>query len=133
MHELSVCQQLLSQATRVAREHGAQRIERIVVAAGPLSGVEPDLLLQAFSVARAGSMAQDAELHIERGAVVVRCRSCRTESEVAPNRLLCARCGNWQVDVTQGEDLLLLSLELAGLPDGSDAAEPLQRQSATGA
>ena len=133
MHELSVCQQLLSQATRIAREHGAERIERIVVAAGPLSGVEPDLLVQAFSVARAGTLAREAELEIESGVVVVRCRSCRTESEVPVNRLLCAKCGNWQVDVTQGEDLLLLSLELAGLPDGNDASEPpLQRQSASG-
>jgi hydrogenase nickel incorporation protein HypA/HybF len=132
MHELSVCQQLLSQATRVAREHGAQRIERIVVAAGPLSGVEPDLLLQAFSVARAGSMAEAAELDIERGVVVVRCQSCRTESEVAPNRLLCAKCGNWQVEVIQGEDLLLLSLELAGLPAENNASDSVARQSATG-
>lgn len=133
MHELSVCQQLLSQATRIAQEHGAHQIDRIVVAAGPLSGVEPDLLMQAFSVARAGSLAHSARLEIERGVVVVRCRSCRTESEVPANRLLCAKCGNWQVDVTQGEDLLLLSLELSGLPSQANAPYPAPRQRSAGA
>jgi hydrogenase nickel incorporation protein HypA/HybF len=118
MHELSVCQQVLSQASQIARQRGATCIERIVVAAGPLSGVEPDLLLQAFSVARAGTLASGATLEIERGGVVVRCRSCRTESDVPANRLLCSQCGNWQVDVIQGEDLLLMSLDLSGInPD----------------
>lgn len=123
MHELSVCQQLLSQASQIARRHGAACIDRIVVSAGPLSGVEPDLLIQAFSVARTGTLASAATLEIERSGVVIRCRSCRAESDVPANRLLCSQCGNWQVDVIQGEDLLLVSLDLSGI-EQSMAATP---------
>lgn len=119
MHELSVCQDLLSQVQRIALERKARVVERIRVAAGPLSGVEPALLRQAFSIARSGTLAASAELEIESGPVVVRCRDCQTDSQVPSNRLLCGDCGTWQVDVIQGEDLVLMSIDLAGLPEGT--------------
>ena len=125
MHELAVCQQMLKQVTRIANEHGAGRVERIVVAAGPLSGVEPRLLQQAFTLARAGTIAAEAELDIERSPVRIRCRECLAEHETPSNRLLCPLCDTWQVDVVEGEHLLLKSIELADLPDNaSSATEP---------
>jgi hydrogenase nickel incorporation protein HypA/HybF len=42
----------------------------------------------------------------------VRCRACGGSSTVPPNRLLCADCGDWQVTVTEGEELTLLSVDL---------------------
>jgi hydrogenase nickel incorporation protein HypA/HybF len=117
MHELSVCQQMLLQVTRIASEHRAERVERIVIAAGPLCGVEPHLLKQAFSLARIGTVAAKATLVIEQNPVRIRCRDCLREHETPPNRLLCPECGTWQVDVTEGEHLLLKRVELADVPD----------------
>ena len=37
MHELSVCQALIGQVEKVARENGAHRVVSIVIAVGPLS------------------------------------------------------------------------------------------------
>ena len=48
MHELSVCQGLLDQVTGIARQHQATGVARIRLRIGPLSGVEPQLLQQAF-------------------------------------------------------------------------------------
>jgi len=112
MHELAVCQGLLSQVTRVASERGARSVERIVLQVGGLSGVEPSLLERAFEIARAGTVAQAAELEIREGPIVVRCRECGGSSAAPPNRLLCSYCGDWRVQVTEGEELTLLSLDL---------------------
>ena len=112
MHELAVCQGLLSQVGQVAANNGATSVARIVLRVGALSGVEAPLLERAFELARAGTVAADAELEIRRGPVVVKCRACGGGGEVAVNRLLCPDCGDWQVDVTAGEELLLLSLDL---------------------
>ena len=90
VHELSVCQALLTEVTRVAMTHGANTVERITVEVGRLSGVEPELLRRAFEVARAGSCAAQAVLQIELVEVTVRCMSCGAESQVQLNRLLCA-------------------------------------------
>lgn len=112
MHELSVCQGLLRQVGQIAADRGASAVERIVLQVGGLSGVEPPLLERAFEVARAGTVAGQAELEIRTGPVVVRCPDCGGHSAVPPNRLLCSYCGEWRVQVEEGEELTLLSVEL---------------------
>jgi hydrogenase nickel incorporation protein HypA/HybF len=84
MHELSVCQGLLRQVEKIATEQGATAVERIVLRIGGLSG----------------------------GPVVVKCQECGGSSVVPVNRLVCAYCGEWKVNVTEGEEMLLLSLDL---------------------
>lgn len=128
MHELSICQQLLTQVARVAAEHGAARVDRIRVSAGPLSGVEPQLLQQAFTLARAGTIAAEADLEIRSAPVRIRCRDCRETSEVPPNRLLCPHCRQWQVDVVAGEELILERVELADLADDPMPDHPTQHE-----
>ena len=113
MHELAVCQGLINEVERLALEHGAGRIDSIVLSIGPLSGIEPELLKRAFDIARLDSVAKHAELEIETGPVVVECRSCGASGEVQVNCLLCPSCGGWQVNMTQGDELLLLRLEVS--------------------
>lgn len=112
MHELSVCQALIEQVARVARDNDARRVVSIVITVGPLSGVEPRLLEHAYPLAAAGTVAQDASLVVETVPVRVRCRSCAAETGARANRLLCEACGDWQVDVIGGEEMLLKSVEL---------------------
>lgn len=112
MHELSLCQGLLRQVEKVAADNGARAVERILLRVGGLSGVEPPLLERAYEIARMGTVAEDAELVIENGPVVVRCRECGGSSVVPSNRLLCSYCGDWRVQVTEGEELTLLSVDL---------------------
>jgi hydrogenase nickel incorporation protein HypA/HybF len=112
VHELAVCQGLMRQVEQVAAAHGASAVELVILQIGELSGVEPPLLERAFEIARAGTVAEDAELEIRTGPVVVQCRECGGKSAVPPNRLLCSYCGEWRVRVVEGEELLLLSVEL---------------------
>jgi len=112
MHELAICQALIEQVERVARENSASSIVEVVVSIGPLSGVEPALLEHAYPLAAAGTMAEHARLVVQAVPVKVRCRSCGVESEAVPNRLLCGACDDWQVDVTAGEELLLQRVEI---------------------
>jgi hydrogenase nickel incorporation protein HypA/HybF len=111
MHEMSVCQALIRQVELVARERGVTRVDNIVLSIGPLSGIEPQLLNRAFSIARLESQVENAQLEIETGPVVVQCRSCGASGEALVNRLLCPDCGDWKVNLVQGDELLLLRLE----------------------
>lgn len=112
MHELSVCQGMLSQVSSIAAEHGARAVTSITVQLGPLSGVEPDLLVQAFSVASAGTIADGAELQLDSLPIRVHCEACGAETDASANRLLCAECGDWHTRLVSGDELLLASLEL---------------------
>jgi hydrogenase nickel incorporation protein HypA/HybF len=112
MHELAVCESLLREAEKVARTHGARAVSCMRLAIGPLAGVEPSLLEQAFSIARTGTVAAGAELAIEWLPLRVRCGSCGAESTATPNRLCCARCADWRTELVSGDEMLLTSLEL---------------------
>ncbi len=83
MHELSVCQALIEQVERVARDNDALRVVSIVITVGPLSGVEPQLLEHAYPLAAAGTIAENASLVVETVPVTVRCRTCGAETERA--------------------------------------------------
>jgi hydrogenase nickel incorporation protein HypA/HybF len=112
MHELSVCQAMLSQVEDIAAREGASNVATIVVRIGPLSGIVPELLQQAFTIARAGTLAQSAELITEWQPIRVRCLECDTESEAKPSNLLCSACGSYRTQVLSGDELLLARIEL---------------------
>jgi hydrogenase nickel incorporation protein HypA/HybF len=113
VHELSVCQGLLKQVANVAEANAASAVRKIVIRLGPLSGVEPELLSRAFPLARAGTVANGAELVIERLPVRIACETCGAESEAPPNRLVCAQCGDWRTKLVSGDEMVLASVELA--------------------
>lgn len=111
MHELSVCQAMIGQVEAVARQQQARRVSMIRVSVGPLSGVEPQLLAQAYPLAAAGSLAEGARLDIEASPVSVHCDQCGKDSAVEASRLSCVHCGNWRTTLVSGDELLLLQVE----------------------
>lgn len=119
MHELSLCQALIAQVERVAREHGAGAVEKVLIGVGPLSGAEPDLLRQAYPIACAGSLAEGSTLEIHERPIRVRCGTCGAETDARPNRLLCGACGDWRTQLLSGDELLLEQVELTRFAEAS--------------
>ena len=112
MHELAVCQALMEQVENIAFEEQAAQVMAIHLGIGPLSGVEPRLLEQAFSIARAGSIAADAELVVKSMPIQVSCKQCGQLTEALPNRLVCGACGDWRTSLISGDELELTHVEL---------------------
>ena len=112
MREVSACQRLVAQVLQVAEEHGAERVERIILQLGAVSGVEAALLADAFPFVSAGTPAEGAELIIETLPVRVRCRVCGAETEARPNHLACRVCGDSHTDLVSGDEFLLTRVEL---------------------
>ena len=123
MHELAICQSLINQLEKIALENNARQITAITVALGPLSGVEAELLKNAYPIASAGTVAEDAVLLVENTPVRIRCNQCGKESDALPNKLLCRHCGDWQTTLISGDELVLMSVELE--KSGSSPAEHL--------
>jgi hydrogenase nickel incorporation protein HypA/HybF len=112
MHELSVCQAMMEQVRDIALQRQADVVTSVKVQVGPLSGVEPQLLKQAFPIASAGSVAQGATLVLEASPVRVRCERCNEVTEAKVNRLLCGNCGDYRTRLVSGDELLLTSVEM---------------------
>ncbi len=112
MHEYAICVALLEQVERLTDQHRAEHVERILLKVGPLSGVEPELLRQAWPMAATRSIAEAAELVIEDSPVVVKCSRCDAEMEVPPNRLRCTQCGDFRTRLISGDEMILSRVEL---------------------
>ncbi len=112
MHELAICQDIIMQVEKLAAQHNASAVVKIILDIGPLSGVEKDLLAAAFPIAGADSLAASAELQINVLPVVVRCNLCHTESTVPANSLTCNACGSWQTTLQSGDEMLLKRIEM---------------------
>ena len=112
MHELAICQSLMDQVETIAAERNARSVTSIVIGMGPLSGVEAQLLKNAYPLASAGTIAERAELIIEHLPLRVKCTQCGSESEALPNKLICKQCGDWRTTLVSGDEMMLMSVEL---------------------
>lgn len=117
MHELAICQSLMEQVESIAHERDAKRVTSITIGMGPLSGVEFQLLKNAYPIASAGTVAEDAELVIEHLPIRVRCNQCGSESDALPNKLTCKQCGDWRTTLISGDEMMLMSVELEKTKD----------------
>lgn len=113
MHEFSVVQALMTQCADYLRQHQAEQVEQIVVQIGVLSGVEPELFERAFDCFKmAEPWCQQAELKLEIQPVRVHCADCGFEGETPPHDYRCPVCQSGEVNITAGQDLLLMQLTL---------------------
>ena len=111
MHELSICQALIAQVEVIAAERKSS-VRRVCLGIGPLAGVEPQLLKDAYPLVCAGTVAEGSILTIEQNDIRVRCRTCGAETVATANRLVCGACGDWHTDLLAGDEMLLLRVEL---------------------
>lgn len=119
MHELSICQSLMAQLENLALENNARAVTSVVIAMGPLSGVEAQLLKNAYPIASAGTVAENAELIIKTLPIRVKCNQCGCESDATANKLICKQCGDWRTTLLSGDELMLMSVELEKTEESS--------------
>jgi hydrogenase nickel incorporation protein HypA/HybF len=114
MHEASLVRSLLEQVEQLLREHGGAAVEQITVQVGPLSGVEPLLVLEAFQrLAPDWPAAAAAALEIEEVALEAECGDCGAGFEIHSFRFQCPVCGSQAVRVIRGDEFRLLSIGIA--------------------
>jgi hydrogenase nickel incorporation protein HypA/HybF len=114
MHEYSIVSALVHQVEVEARAHRALAVQRVRVRLGELAGVESELLVAAYELARAGTVCAGAELEIVAVPARWECSEC---SATIPRgaRLTCPRCAR-PARLAAGEDLLLERIEME-VPD----------------
>lgn len=114
MHELSIAQSIIAIAVEEAARAGAERIERVKLRMGTLSGVVPEALEFAFAVAAEGTPAAGAQLEVEYLPVVCYCPDCALEFTLEGGPICsCPRCGRVISEIRQGRELEIEYLEVS--------------------
>ena len=112
MHEYSVVQALLEQIEDIAEQNSAQRVSKIVVKIGVMSGIEAHLLEIAFNTFKEKTICDGAEFVMNIQPLTITCNDCNEVSELEQIHYCCQKCQSTNVEVTDGEDMFLMSLEM---------------------
>jgi hydrogenase nickel incorporation protein HypA/HybF len=109
MHELAIARAIVE---IVERHAAGRRVARVELRIGRLRQVVPSALRFGFELTARDTVAEGAELAIVDVPAGGRCRSCGAEGELHAFPFACTGCGAAEVELTQGEELLVEAVEI---------------------
>lgn len=112
MHELSLTQ---SAVDAIIDRVGDARVVCVRLAIGRLSGVVVDSVRFCFDLVVEGTPLAGARLEIIEPGGRAQCRPCATEFETNDPIVLCPGCGDADVEVRDGRDVRIMSVEVSAI------------------
>lgn len=112
MHELSICEGLLTMIEEEARKNSFGKVKKVVLSIGALSGVEVESLRFCFDIVTKNSMAEGAELEILEDRVQAFCDVCEREWEITQRFETCPSCAGFLRILRGGRDLKMVQMEV---------------------
>jgi len=111
MHEFSLAQALLDIVTQEADRNGVSKVQRVGIKVGAFSHAAPQALAFCFDAVKPGTVAEEAELVVERVPLRGLCPQCRQESDLKEPTDPCPRCGFVPLEIIKGRELYVAYLE----------------------
>ena len=107
MHESSLVRALLTQVREACQPHSPIDIDEVVIAIGPLAGVEPLLVASSFELLTRNTDLQHTRLVIQQVPLRLACRSCGGEHESNEICFCCPSCTSPRTQVIAGDGMIL--------------------------
>ncbi len=111
MHELSITQSILDIAIEQAKAARVNKITKINLVMGELSGFISDSVQFYFDLLKKDSLAEQAVLTFELVPAQLKCRQCLNNFTPGDMLWTCPYCQSQQVEIVAGRELYLESLE----------------------
>lgn len=115
MHELPVTENILRIVLRYAEEAKAGRVLSVSLRVGEMSDVIDEWLQRYFDYVSKGTLAEGAELKIERAPVIFRCAGCGESFHVnirEVNDVVCPACGGEKASFLSGREFFVKAIEV---------------------
>jgi hydrogenase nickel incorporation protein HypA/HybF len=112
MHEMSLAESVREIVEDTARANQARRVTRVRLEIGRLAQVEVDAMRFAFEVVRRGSLAEHALLDIVETEGSAWCMRCSAPVPIGRRGDPCPQCGSHQLQVTGGDRLRVMDIEI---------------------
>ena len=95
-----------------ARENHVQKVLKVNLVVGKMSGVVPEALKFCFGILTPGTVAEGATLAIEEVAFCGKCKDCGQSFEIIDYRSLCPDCNSRDIETTGGQELYIKQMEV---------------------
>ncbi len=112
MHEMSIVEALMKQCEKIAKKNNAKKITAVHLKIGVLSGIEPHFLQSCFDIFKEHSICENSELFMDIQKIVVFCDDCKAKNTLLKNHFICPNCQSENIKVVDGEDMMLMRLEM---------------------
>ncbi len=112
MHELTITQNVLDLVLKQAKESGAEKIEKINLVIGELTGVVDISVQFYFEFLSKDTPAQGALLCFKMIPLRVKCRGCGNPFESEGGYFECPQCHGSSVEIIAGNELFVESIEV---------------------
>ncbi|WP_217126494.1 hydrogenase maturation nickel metallochaperone HypA [Hydrogenophilus thiooxidans] len=112
MHEMALAESVVRLAEERAAAEGARRIRAVIVEIGALSCVEPEALTFCFDAVSRGTLAEGAELRIERIEGAAYCSRCERTVAITARYDPCPECGAYPLQPTAGTEMRVQAIEI---------------------
>ena len=112
MHEFHIADQIVKNALSEAEKHNGTCITLMRLKLGSRSHITPENLETCILAAAKGTIAEDVKLDIELFSETVKCKDCLKSSPVSNDTNTCPQCGSINVDIINGEEVYLESLQI---------------------
>ena len=112
MHELGVTESIINIALAKAAEVQANKILKISIVIGELSGFVPDCIDFYFESLSKDTIAEGAELDFDIIPAKFRCRNCSTIASPKGMLWTCPNCQSQSMEVIGGQEFYIKDLEV---------------------
>jgi hydrogenase nickel incorporation protein HypA/HybF len=112
MHEFSITESLLNLALEKAGQAGANKITRINLVIGEMSGVVDDCVQFYFEALSRDTIASGAELAFDVRPTKLRCHRCQADFLPRDNDWSCPGCRDMAFDIVSGRECYMESIEV---------------------
>ncbi len=112
MHEMSLCEGVVSLVEDAARRERFTRVKAVVLELGALGHVAPEAMTFCFDAVSRGTVAEGAALVIETIPGAGWCLDCAKTVPLAERFGACPDCGHHHVQMTSGDELRVRELEV---------------------
>ncbi len=112
MHELSVTEEILRLAEKIAEEEKAVKVTDIYLEIGKLSGIIDESVTFYWDSLRKGTLCEEAILHFDVLPARMRCADCGMEYELVHDLIPCPTCKSMNIKIISGEEFTLRSVEI---------------------
>ena len=112
MHELAITESILEIVLNEAKSAQADKVTRINLVIGELSGTVSDCVQFYFDFLKKGNAAEEAILDFKLVAAELRCRDCQTVFNLKDSAWICPNCKGTNLDVLSGRECYVESIEI---------------------
>lgn len=112
MHEMSIAEGILDIALDSARENDAAKITKVGLRIGEMAGIELKSLEMSWRMLIAGTMAEGAELAVEKVPLIGRCSKCGREYHIENYDFWCPECQDGVLVIQSGREMQVAYIDM---------------------